>query len=173
MRIVKFAAVAALSLVTLSACDNKKAESKKTEAPAAAAKGYTLSDADNARFMKDYEAREGVKKTADGLLYLVIKAGTGAKAQSPSDMVTVYYKGNMIDGKVFDQTETGQPRTFPIGQLIPGWVEALSMMKEGDEWELAIPSQLAYGPEGAGGGVIPPNQALVFSMTLLKVERAK
>jgi FKBP-type peptidyl-prolyl cis-trans isomerase len=170
MRIVKFAAVTAFSLVALSACDNKKpaGETAKTET----AKGYTLSAADNARFLKDYGARPDVKKTADGLMYRVIKAGTGATAQGPADMVTVYYKGNTIDGKVFDKTEDGKPASFPAGQLIPGWVEALTMMKEGDAWELVIPSNLGYGPEGAGGA-IGPNQTLVFEMTLLKVQHAQ
>lgn len=73
---------------------------------------------------------------------------------------------------MFDQTKDGSPASFPAGHLIPGWVEALSMMKEGDEWELAIPSSLGYGEEGAGG-VIPPNQTLVFRMTLLKVQPAQ
>jgi FKBP-type peptidyl-prolyl cis-trans isomerase len=69
---------------------------------------------------------------------------------------------------VFDQTDPGQSATFPAGALIPGWVEALQLMKEGDEWEIVIPSDLGYGPAGAGG-VIPPNQTLVFNMALLKV----
>jgi FKBP-type peptidyl-prolyl cis-trans isomerase len=167
MRILQIAAVAALGLVTLSACDNKKEETAKS----VPAKTYTLSEADNKQFLADYAAREGTKKTADGLMYRVIKAGTGASPKSPGDMVTVYYKGSTIDGKVFDQTEQGEPRSFPVGALIPGWVEALNLMKEGDEWELAIPSELGYGAEGAGGGVIPPNQALVFTMTLVRVEK--
>ena len=75
----------------------------------------------------------------------------------------------MINGKVFDQHNGA---TFPAGQLIPGWVEALSLMKEGDSWELVVPSDLGYGPDGAGGD-IPPNQTLVFDMTLLKVKPAQ
>jgi FKBP-type peptidyl-prolyl cis-trans isomerase len=169
MRILKVVAIASLSLAGLGGCDNKKEETARSEP----AKTYTLSEEDNKKFLADYEAREGVKKTADGLMYRVVKAGTGAQPQGPGDMVTVYYKGNTIDGKVFDQTEQGEPRSFPVGALIPGWVEALSMMKEGDEWELVIPSQLGYGAEGAGGGVIPPNQALVFSMTLVRVQKAQ
>ncbi len=170
MRISKFVAVAALGLVALAGCDNKKpaGEAAKTEAP----KTYDTSAESNAKFLADYAARSGVKKTADGLLYRVVKAGSGATAQGPEDVVTVYYKGNTIDGKVFDQTDPGQPRSFPAGHLIPGWVEALSMMKEGDEWELVIPSALGYGAEGAGDS-IAPNQTLVFSMTLLKVQKAQ
>jgi FKBP-type peptidyl-prolyl cis-trans isomerase len=77
----------------------------------------------------------------------------------------------LITGTVFDQTKPDQPATFPAGQLIPGWVEALKLMKAGDTWELAIPPELGYGADGAGDA-IPPNQALVFTMTLVKVEYA-
>jgi FKBP-type peptidyl-prolyl cis-trans isomerase FklB len=83
-------------------------------------------------------------------------------------MVTVTYKGWLINGKVFDQTPPGQTATFPAGRLIPGWVEALSLMKEGDEWQLVIPSDLGYGARGAGAD-IPPNQTLVFDMKLVAV----
>ena len=78
------------------------------------------------------------------------------------------YKGQLITGQIFDQTMEGMPATFPAGALIPGLVEASRMMKEGDEWELVIPGELGYGEAGAGG-VIPPNQTLVFQMALLKV----
>ena len=101
----------------------------------------------------------------------VIKAGTGTVSPKPDDNVTVTYKGSLIDGKVFDQTQAGQTATFPAGQLIPGWVEALQLMKEGDSWELVIPANLGYGAEGAGG-VIPPNQTLIFQMELRKVDVA-
>jgi FKBP-type peptidyl-prolyl cis-trans isomerase len=73
---------------------------------------------------------------------------------------------------VFDQTEKGKTADFPAGQLIPGWVEALSLMKEGDSWELVLPSELGYGESGAGND-IPPNQTLVFTMTLHKVTPAQ
>ena len=85
-------------------------------------------------------------------------------------MVTVFYKGALINGKVFDRTKD-DPAQFPAGSLIPGWVEALKLMKTGDTWELAIPSELGYGPDGAGD-TIPPNQTLVFTMSLVKVEYA-
>jgi FKBP-type peptidyl-prolyl cis-trans isomerase len=152
--------------------------SKTSEAPAAApslaqpgaaAQAADTSRASNEKFLADNANRTGVKVTADGLQYRVIKAGTGKSPTAPTDNVTVTYKGSLITGQVFDQTEDGKTATFPAGQLIPGWVEALQMMKEGDEWELVIPSNLAYGDTGAGG-VIPPNQALVFQMALLRVE---
>ena len=150
------------ALTLLAACEKK---------PADAAPAYDLSAAANTKFMAANAAKPGVHKTADGLQYRVIKAGTGKTPQSPDDMVSVTYKGWMINGKVFDQTK-GAPASFPAGGLIPGWVEALSMMKEGDEWELVIPSDLGYGSEGAGAD-IPPNQTLVFDMTLVSVTPAR
>ncbi|MGH6827832.1 MAG: FKBP-type peptidyl-prolyl cis-trans isomerase [Rhizomicrobium sp.] len=134
----------------------------------AAKSRYNLSAASNQKFLADYARRPGVIKTPDGLQYRVLKSGSGKSPQSAYDLVTVLYKGSLINGKIFDQTRNGHPTTFPAGQLIPGWVEALSKMKEGDHWELVIPSPLGYGPDGAGS-VIPPNQTLVFDMTLLKV----
>lgn len=116
-------------------------------------------------------ARPDVKKTADGLMYRVIKAGSGPAVQKDSDVVTVYYKGWLINGKVFDQTKPGEPAQFPAGGLIPGWVEALKLMKTGDTWEIVLPAELGYGAEGAGDA-IPPDQTLVFTMTLAKVEYA-
>jgi FKBP-type peptidyl-prolyl cis-trans isomerase len=153
-------------LALLAAC-NKTPQSQTASAPA-----YDLSPQSNARYLTDFAAKPGVTKTDDGLEYRVIKSGTGKAPQSGSDMVTVEYKGSLITGKVFDQSPVGQPRTFPAGGLIPGWVEALSLMKEGDHWQIVLPSQLGYGEEGAGKD-IPPNQTLVFDMTLLKVEPAQ
>jgi FKBP-type peptidyl-prolyl cis-trans isomerase FklB len=159
MRNLKIAFVAMLGLAVLAACNR---------APSGqAGSSYDLTAASNSKFLADYAARDGVKKTADGMFYRVIKSGSGAHANGPQDGATVRYKGSLINGKVFDETQ-GDPPTFPIGRLIPGWVEALSMMKEGDEWELVIPSALGYGAEGAGDS-IPPGQTLVFDMTLLKV----
>jgi FKBP-type peptidyl-prolyl cis-trans isomerase len=104
-------------------------------------------------------------------MYRVLKAGNGPQVQKPNDVVTVFYKGALINGKVFDQTKPEEPAQFPAGALIPGWVEALKLMKTGDTWELAIPSELGYGADGAGD-TIPPNQTLVFTMSLVKVEYA-
>ena len=167
MRILTAALFVALALVP-AACNKKSAEAA-TVAPGAA---YDTSEAANAKFLTDYAAQKGVVKTPDGLLYRVIKSGKGKTAQTTEDMVTVLYKGQLITGKTFDETKPGNPASFPAGRLIPGWVEALSLMKEGDEWELVIPANLGYGPEGAGDGAIPGNQTLVFRMTLLKVDPA-
>ena len=164
MRFLK--ALVLVPLVALAACDQKKSDNAAT---AGAASGYDTSPESNARFLADYAARKGVTKLPDGLMYRVIKAGDGAPVKNDSDLVTVYYKGSLITGKVFDQTKEGEPAQFPAGGLIPGWVEALKLMKTGDTWELVLPSDLGYGTEGAGGD-IPPNQTLVFTMTLVKVD---
>ena len=90
-----------------------------------------------------------------------------------NDQVTVHYTGRLIDGTVFDSSvERGMPATFGVTQVIPGWVEALQMMREGDEWQLYIPSELAYGPNGAGG-VIGPDATLIFDVQLIKVNEKK
>lgn len=119
-------------------------------------------------FLKENGVREGVHTTASGLQYEVIEEGTGASPK-PTDDVTVHYTGKLIDGTVFDSSvERGAPATFGVTQVIPGWVEALQLMKEGAKWRLFIPSQLAYGPNGAGG-VIGPNSTLIFDVELIKV----
>jgi FKBP-type peptidyl-prolyl cis-trans isomerase len=158
--------VPCLLLLLTAACH------KSPSADTAQLPHYDLSPASNTRYLTDFATKPGVIKTQDGLEYRIIKSGTGKAPQSGADMVTVLYKGMLINGKVFDQTQGGKPRTFPAGALIPGWVEALSLMKEGDEWELAIPSDLGYGPDGAGGD-IPGNQTLVFNMTLVTVAPAQ
>ena len=173
MRGVHAVAVMCVAAALVAGCQ-KQNQAAAPVAPAPAAQAtYDQTPESNQKFLADNKAKPGVKTQPSGLQYRVIKAGTGASPQSGEDMVTVTYKGSLIDGKVFDQTPAGQTATFPAGQLIAGWVEALSLMKEGEEWELVIPSELGYGAQGAGNGVIPPNQTLVFDMTLLKVDPAK
>ncbi|HEY2008041.1 MAG TPA: FKBP-type peptidyl-prolyl cis-trans isomerase [Rhizomicrobium sp.] len=155
-------------LVVLAACDQKKSGAADSGAGVASAAYDTSADA-NKRFLADYASRPDVKKLPDGLMYRVLKSGDGPQVKSDGDMVTVYYKGSLITGKVFDQTKPGEPAQFPAGGLIPGWVEALKLMKTGDSWELVIPSELGYGSDGAGDA-IPPDQTLVFTMTLVKVD---
>ena len=153
-------AAIALSAVLVSACNQEKEKM--------ANHSYTLSDESNQEFLTDNAAKDGVVKRPSGLQYRVVHAGNGKSVTNGGDMVTVTYKVGLINGKVFDQTPPGQTAKFPAGRLIPGWVEALSLMKEGDEWQLVIPSDLAYGARGAGAD-IPPNQTLVFDMKLIAV----
>ncbi len=119
-------------------------------------------------FLSENAKREGVKTTASGLQYEVLEAGNGAQPTA-TDTVEVHYTGKLIDGTVFDSSvERGVPATFGVTQVIPGWVEALQLMREGDSWRLYIPSDLAYGPNGAGG-IIGPDMTLIFDVKLLRV----
>lgn len=127
----------------------------------------SLSPQANAAFLAANAKRPGVVVEVSGLQHRVIHSGYG-KRPSGTDLVTVSYKGTLINGKVFDATEPGLPAQFTVNKLIPGWTEALKLMREGDEWELVIPANLAYGARGAGG-VIGPNQTLVFDLTLISV----
>ena len=127
----------------------------------------------NAKLGKEFLAQnakqEGVKVTASGLQYQIVKEGNGVKP-GPSDVVTVHYTGKLIDVTVFDSSvERGEPATFAVGQVIPGWVEGLQMMSEGAAWRLFIPSELAYGAHGTGP--IQPHSTLIFDVQLIKVAK--
>ncbi len=119
-------------------------------------------------FLESNSKKEGVVTLPSGLQYKELKAGTGKKPRL-SDKVTTHYHGTLINGKVFDSSYTrNDPATFPVNGVIAGWTEALQMMNEGSQWELYIPSNLAYGTRGAGRD-IGPNEALVFKVELLRV----
>lgn len=119
-------------------------------------------------FLSENAKREDIKVTESGLQYEVLVSGKGDSPKA-SDNVEVHYTGKLIDGTVFDSSvERGVPASFGVTQVIPGWVEALQLMHEGDKWRLYIPSDLAYGPNGAGG-VIGPNMTLIFDVELLRV----
>jgi len=120
-------------------------------------------------FLAANKTKPGVITTASGLQYQVLQEGTGP-VPKPTDQVTVNYKGTLLDGKVFDSSyERNQPATFTVGQVIPGWVEALQLMKVGSKFKLFIPPALAYGENGAGQE-IGPNSLLIFEVELLKAE---
>ncbi len=111
-------------------------------------------------------------KTNSGLSYYIENNGNGRKPEK-GDLVSVHYKGMLIDGKVFDSSyERNQPIEFSLGlgQVIPGWDEGISLLKEGDSAKLVIPSELAYGEVGAGNGLIPPNSVLVFEVELIEIK---
>ncbi|MEI9888324.1 MAG: FKBP-type peptidyl-prolyl cis-trans isomerase [Rhizomicrobium sp.] len=129
----------------------------------------SLSPEANAAFLRANAARPGVVTRPSGLQYNILKSGFGGRA-GPLDEVTVNYTGMLINGKVFDGTEPLTPATFTVNKLIPGWTEALGLMRMGDRWHLVIPAALAYGARGAGDGLIPPNQVLVFDMELLSIK---
>ncbi|TFG89691.1 MAG: FKBP-type peptidyl-prolyl cis-trans isomerase [Gemmatimonadales bacterium] len=121
---------------------------------------------DGAEFLAKNAKTEGVKVTASGLQYKVLKEGTGPIPTKES-IVKVHYRGTLIDGTVFDSSyDRNEPLTLPVGGVIPGWTEALALMKEGSKWQLYIPADLAYGEEGAPP-VIGPNATLLFEVELL------
>jgi len=130
--------------------------------------------ATNAKASADYLAanakKAGVKTTASGLQYKVVKSGAG-KTPGPKDTVKVHYHGTLIDGTVFDSSvDRGEPVTFPVDGVIPGWTEVLQLMKEGDKWQVYIPPKLAYGETGVAGK-IAPNSVLVFDIELIDIEK--
>ena len=121
-------------------------------------------------FLAGNAKKEGVKTTASGLQYKVLKSGTG-ETPKKTDTVKVHYEGKLIDGTVFDSSiKRGEPLTISVGGVIPGWTEALQLMKVGDKWQLFIPSKLAYGENGAGAD-IGPNSTLIFEVELLGIEK--
>ena len=120
-------------------------------------------------FLAENAKRKEVTTTASGLQYVVLTEGKGV-APKATDEVTVHYHGTLIDGSVFDSSvERGQPATFPVNGVIPGWVEALQIMKPGAKYKLFIPSDLAYGERGAGQ-MIGPNSTLIFEVELISIK---
>ena len=120
-------------------------------------------------FMDANKSKEGVKTTASGLQYKVVKEGTGTKPKATST-VTVHYTGTTLDGKKFDSSyDHGQPATFALNQVIPGWTEGLQLMTPGSKYEFWIPGNLGYGPAGSPPQ-IPPNATLHFEVELLSVK---
>jgi FKBP-type peptidyl-prolyl cis-trans isomerase FklB len=145
------------------------ADVQKRAAAAAEAEGAKQLTAGNDYLAKN-KARPGVKVTASGLQYEVLKSGVGFGSKpKTTDKVQVHYHGTLIDGTVFDSSvERKEPVEFPVTGVIPGWVEALQLMSVGDKWKLTVPSALAYGPRGRPG--IPPNSVLVFEVELLAIK---
>jgi len=120
-------------------------------------------------YLKQNADQEGVIVTDSGLQYKVIESGDGA-TPTIDDVVEARYSGRLIDGTVFDSSPGDQPVTFPVARVIPGWIEALQMMKVGDKWELTIPADLAYGEAGSPQGNIGPSEVLIFEIELAGIK---
>jgi len=145
----------------LQAEQKKQIEAAQALAAEAATAGAT--------FLADFAKKDGVQKTDSGIMYRELEVGDG-KQPLASDTVKVHYKGTLKDGTEFDSSYArGTPAEFPVNGVIQGWQEILPMMKTGAKWEVAIPSELAYGERGAGAN-IGPNEPLVFEIELLEIK---
>jgi FKBP-type peptidyl-prolyl cis-trans isomerase FklB len=128
--------------------------------------------AEGEAFLAENKKKEGVKTLPSGLQYKVIKVGTGKKPKL-TDTVTAHYRGTLINGMEFDSSyRRGQPVNFQVSGVIPGWTEALQLMQEGAKWQLFIPSNLAYGEQGAGRD-IGPSATLIFEVELVSIQEKK
>jgi FKBP-type peptidyl-prolyl cis-trans isomerase len=126
--------------------------------------------AEGEKFLAENKTKEGVKTTASGLQYKVTEEGNGPSPKA-GDTVTVHYRGTLVDGTEFDSSyQRGEPATFPLTGVIPGWTEALQLMKKGSKWVLYIPADLAYGERGAGNR-IPPNSTLIFEVEMISFQK--
>ncbi len=120
------------------------------------------------KFLEENGKKENVLTTPSGLQYIIDREGTGESPEA-TDEVTVHYTGKLLDGTVFDSSVSrGEPATFPLNRVIPGWTEGVQLMKEGAKYTFFIPSDLAYGPQGIQGA-IPPHATLIFEVELIKV----
>lgn len=121
-------------------------------------------------FLADNAKKPNIVTTASGLQYEVLAPGTGTVSPTATSNVTVHYQGTTIDGKEFDSSYSrGEPATFPLNRVIPGWTEGVQLMKEGAKYRFYIPSELAYGEQGAGR-LIGPNSTLIFDVELIKIQ---
>lgn len=121
-------------------------------------------------FLAENAKKPNIITTASGLQYEVLTPGTGTVSPKSTDNVTVHYKGTTIDGKEFDSSYSrGEPATFPLNRVIAGWTEGVQLMKEGAKYRFFIPSELAYGEQGAGRA-IGPNATLIFDVELIKIQ---
>lgn len=137
----------------------QQATSEEADANQAAADSFLAATAE----------QEGVTTTESGLQYEVIEQGDGPRP-GPEDQVTVNYRGTLADGTQFDSSyDRGEPATFSLGGVIPGFAEGIQLMPVGSTYKLYIPPALGYGPQGGPGGGIPPNSALVFEIELLEI----
>jgi FKBP-type peptidyl-prolyl cis-trans isomerase len=136
-----------------------------------------LSIANNQKFLADYKSQNqkgfSVVVRPSGLMFHIIQNGYGKRPLS-TDTVKVYYTGKLINGVIFDGTSPGLPASFRLNSVIPGWIEAMQLMREGDHWQLVIPPNLGYGVRGSpdGGQSVPPNQVLIFDIKLLETTPA-
>jgi FKBP-type peptidyl-prolyl cis-trans isomerase len=170
----KFAALAMIvGAFALAACEKKPAEqaaeTTETTPPAPAQESTAVAPAADP-FLADNMKNPGWGQTASGLQFKAPeqRAAEGASQPTLQSVVTIHYEGKLTNGQIFDSSKGGQPATFPLGNLIPGWQEGVPMMRVGETWNFAIPSHLGYGDRAAGP--IPPNSTLLFEIQLLEIK---
>ncbi len=174
---IKSLVIVSVAAVALTGCSGSNESAgggagtnAAASAPMAPAASTTDPKAAGEAFLAENGKKPGVITTPSGLQYTILKSGTGDSPKA-SDTVTVHYTGTLIDGTVFDSSvQRGVPASFPVNQVIPGWTEALQLMKVGDKWKLFIPSNLAYGAQSPGPG-IPANSMLIFEVELLSINK--
>ena len=172
MKKVLMMAMAALLMTGIASCNSSTSSSSETTEETTPDYGQQIKDNKTVgrEFMEQNAKNDSVIQTASGLQYMVLKEGTGAKPAA-EDTVTVHYTGKLLDGTVFDSSvERGEPATFSLNSVIPGWTEGLQLMSEGSQYRLFIPSELAYGSKGAGDKILP-NSTLIFDVELIKVTK--
>ncbi len=153
---------------TLLALQTEMAEKHKAEAKKVSMKNQ----ADGSSFLEKNKKHDGIVTLPSGLQYKVITEGKGTKPKA-TDTVTTHYRGKLIDGSEFDSSYSrGEPVSFAVNGVIPGWTEALQLMSPGSKWELFIPADLAYGEQGIGG-TIPPHSALIFEVELISIKEVE
>lgn len=161
--------LAALSL-SLLCMNSYAADDQSMMTPAANQTQAQPTPSEGIAFLAENKKKSSVITLPDGLQYKIITEGKGEKP-SENDMVTVNYVGTLINGAEFDNSyKRGEPATFPVNGVIPGWTEALKLMPAGSTWELYIPSELAYGQQGASP-MIGPNQTLIFKVDLISIKK--
>jgi len=152
-------AIEELQTVTI----NKKAEQERVIAEKNLTAGKT--------FLDKNKNQSGVVTLPSGLQYKVVKPGSGAQPKL-TDVVTTHYRGTLINGDEFDSSyKRKQPASFPVNGVIPGWTEALQLMKVGAKWQLFVPAELAYGSQAPRGSIITPNSTLIFDVELLEIKQ--
>ena len=159
----------AMFMAGMSSC-NSSSNTENSEEATVSYQEFKDNKTMGIEFLEENAKNDSVVQTASGLQYMVLKEGTGAKP-GPTDEVTVHYTGRLVDGTVFDSSAEGEPVTFALDKVIPGWTEGLQLMKEGAKYRLFLPSELGYGTTGAGDKILP-NSALIFDVELIKVKKA-
>jgi FKBP-type peptidyl-prolyl cis-trans isomerase FklB len=155
----------------LSACNEPSVMEEVDRQEQEQAAGAETRLQEGANFMRENAKKPGVVTTESGLQFTVVRKGNASlPSPGPNDVVAVQYEGRLVDGAIFDSSyKRGQPMTIGVGEVIPGWTEALQLMKPGEEYRLVIPPQLGYGPTAQGE--IPPNSVLIFKVELLGFQR--